>query len=280
MNIILFFIFSFFGFSSESKTELLDDGSQYVGQTVGGLREGYGVQTWPNGSRYEGYWSNDLRNGTGLFVWPDGRYYYGKWTHNWPGDYLKNPNIFSIYNLDDIQKKFPKKKPTKRGLILESTDDYNDAFGAKNGEYALLSEGLKLKGIDATVVHYSSLIELKQKIQLHTAQKMDLIWVRAHGSHQTIQCGKDVCAAEHLADLIAPRLSQSGVIVLDSCETGVPNGVAEQLKNILCRSGIHPRIIAPVEEIAYSGFDMASEELEVLMINAISGQNVAKTFHC
>ena len=41
------------------------NGIKYKGQAINGIREGYGVQTWPDNSVYEGYWKNDKAEGKG-----------------------------------------------------------------------------------------------------------------------------------------------------------------------------------------------------------------------
>lgn len=288
-KIFLFLFFSFSRFASWAQEDVysyhstvFSDGSRYEGNWKGIHRHGYGVQVWPNGSRYEGWWLNDQKQGEGLFVWPNGTSYHGNWYKNWPGDHLQNPNIFAMYNLDEIKERFSRIEISKHGFILESMDDPNNAFGADSQEYELLSEGLALKGIHSQIIRYSSADDLKQKLSRRYEEKIDLIWLRAHGANNgaSFNCGKDVGTAEFLADLLDNRLSDSAIIVLDSCDTGVPNGLAEQLRTILCWRGINPHIIAPQNGIAYSGFDMASTEFVVLMIDPVTGLNVAKTFVC
>ncbi len=276
----LFFSFALSYFASTG-SYVFPDGSRYTGEWDGHKRHGIGKQVWQNGAYYDGSWVNDKKHGYGLFVLGNGEYYQGIWVNNWPGNYLENPNIFSIHNLDEMRARFPQVSLTMNGLILESMDDYNDAFGAKNYESYLLSKGLALRGIDAKIVHYSSAADLKRKIQQHSTKKLDFVWLRAHGTNHglTFNCGHDVGTAELLASAIAGRLSENAVIILDSCDTGVPNGLAEQLMNLLCQYGMNLRIIAPDGEIAYSGFDVATYEITVLMIT-ITGRNIAKTFYC
>lgn len=55
----------------------LKNGATYQGQWMSGLRDGYGVQLWPDGSRYEGNWRNDKANGQGKLVHADGDVYEG-----------------------------------------------------------------------------------------------------------------------------------------------------------------------------------------------------------
>ena len=43
------------------------------------VREGYGVQVWPDGSRYEGCWKNDVADGLGKLINKEGDEYQGNW---------------------------------------------------------------------------------------------------------------------------------------------------------------------------------------------------------
>ena len=67
----------------EFKEELqFADGTVYKGQVKKGtaVREGYGVQHWPDGARYEGYWKEGHQHGKGKFYHVDGDMYEGKTT--------------------------------------------------------------------------------------------------------------------------------------------------------------------------------------------------------
>ena len=59
----------------------LDNGSCYVGEWRMGtkIREGKGVQVWPDGSLYEGYWNNNKANYFGRLLHKDGDIYQGEW---------------------------------------------------------------------------------------------------------------------------------------------------------------------------------------------------------
>ena len=46
------------------------------------MKEGFGVQIWPNGAIYEGTWKQNKANGSGKFIHPDGDYYDGDWKDN------------------------------------------------------------------------------------------------------------------------------------------------------------------------------------------------------
>ena len=62
----------------------LDNGAIYVGQwnKITGLREGKGVQTWPDGSKYTGYWKDGMANGKGRLIHADGDVFEGDWDND------------------------------------------------------------------------------------------------------------------------------------------------------------------------------------------------------
>lgn len=61
----------------------LGNSSVYQGQwSREGLREGKGVQIWPDGARFEGHWKNDMANGRGRLIHADGDVYEGMWVND------------------------------------------------------------------------------------------------------------------------------------------------------------------------------------------------------
>jgi MORN repeat len=54
-------------------------GAVYEGEWLGQVRDGYGIQTWPDGAKYEGYWVNNKAAGFGKFKHADGDLYEGEW---------------------------------------------------------------------------------------------------------------------------------------------------------------------------------------------------------
>lgn len=52
-------------------------GAIYVGQWVGGFRDGFGTQTWSDGARYEGDWKLHKAHGKGKFFHASGDTYDG-----------------------------------------------------------------------------------------------------------------------------------------------------------------------------------------------------------
>ena len=55
------------------------NGAVYTGQWVGELREGFGVQVWPDGAQYKGSWYNNKADGFGKFFHVDGDKFEGNW---------------------------------------------------------------------------------------------------------------------------------------------------------------------------------------------------------
>ena len=51
----------------------------FLGQMVGIIREGEGVQIWADGAKYEGFWKKNRANGEGIFFHADGDIYSGTW---------------------------------------------------------------------------------------------------------------------------------------------------------------------------------------------------------
>lgn len=58
-------------------TAVYENGDQYVGGFVSGLREGSGVYTWKSGAVYTGKYSVNVRNGRGKLTYPDGSWFDG-----------------------------------------------------------------------------------------------------------------------------------------------------------------------------------------------------------
>jgi len=56
----------------------------YVGDMLGGKRNGRAVMTFPSGTRYDGEFKNDRRHGYGVQAWPDGNRYAGNWRDGLP----------------------------------------------------------------------------------------------------------------------------------------------------------------------------------------------------
>ncbi len=55
------------------------DGGHYLGELVGGDREGEGVYLYPDYSLYICQWQAGRKHGQGLFKWPNGNVFEGQW---------------------------------------------------------------------------------------------------------------------------------------------------------------------------------------------------------
>lgn len=60
----------------------LVSGAVYEGEWKNEMRDGWGVQRWPDGSVYEGYWVEDKSCGQGKLVHADGDIYEGEWSND------------------------------------------------------------------------------------------------------------------------------------------------------------------------------------------------------
>jgi hypothetical protein len=59
----------------------LENAARYQGEWILGtnIREGKGIQVWPDGSLYEGWWKDNKANGKGRLIHADGDIYDGFW---------------------------------------------------------------------------------------------------------------------------------------------------------------------------------------------------------
>lgn len=46
------------------------------------MRDGYGIQSWPDGAKYEGDWLNNKAHGKGKFYHVDGDVFEGEWEYD------------------------------------------------------------------------------------------------------------------------------------------------------------------------------------------------------
>lgn len=59
---------------------VLDNSTIYWGYwSKDGMRQGKGIQVWPDGSKYEGFWKNDKAHYMGRLIHADGDVYDGEW---------------------------------------------------------------------------------------------------------------------------------------------------------------------------------------------------------
>ncbi|XP_030228460.1 ankyrin repeat and MYND domain-containing protein 1 [Gadus morhua] len=100
--------------------EPLDQGrpwlTKWTSPMWGDMRQGHGVQEWPDGSRYEGEYLNGLRHGPGRFTWRNGECYegafhrdyrHGEGVYSWPSGH-KFTGKFYLNKKDGFgRKEFP-----------------------------------------------------------------------------------------------------------------------------------------------------------------------------
>lgn len=61
--------------------ESLPGGDSYEGETLRGVREGFGIYRWADGSMWFGYWEDGLREGEGLYINANGAMVAGIWSY-------------------------------------------------------------------------------------------------------------------------------------------------------------------------------------------------------
>jgi hypothetical protein len=67
-------------------TNMLPDGSKYVGEWKDDKGNGQGTITLPTGEKYVGEFKNGKRDGQGTNTWPTGQKYVGEWKDGSPTD--------------------------------------------------------------------------------------------------------------------------------------------------------------------------------------------------
>lgn len=122
-------------------------GSQevYMGELKDGLKEGYGIQVWPNGSIYEGYWKQSKRDILGLMVFDDGDVYEGEWKEG----KMSGIGIFKSADTFEYQGSFEANEAHGRGqehwmcgISLRGTWE----TGKRKGEFLVRGDDWELTG--------------------------------------------------------------------------------------------------------------------------------------
>ena len=62
--------------------EIFPDKSEYRGSFVNGKKDGIGYYKWLDGSSYEGEWKENKLDGNGIYIFKDGSIYKGEWKRN------------------------------------------------------------------------------------------------------------------------------------------------------------------------------------------------------
>ena len=56
----------------------LGESYKYIGRTIDGSKQGFGIQTWKDEAQYKGLFMNNQANGLGKFIHSDGDVYSGE----------------------------------------------------------------------------------------------------------------------------------------------------------------------------------------------------------
>ena len=100
---------------NESKLEYMDhytfkNGACYKGQWKNNMRNGYGVNIWPDNAKFEGFWKNNKANGKGTFYHTNGDVIEGNWIDDKLsgfGTYIhKSGQKYEGMWVDDVQHGF------------------------------------------------------------------------------------------------------------------------------------------------------------------------------
>ena len=59
-----------------------NEGVEYEGTWLNGMRDGYGELRYKNGSIYQGNWQKGMKWGQGRMTYATGNYYEGNWENN------------------------------------------------------------------------------------------------------------------------------------------------------------------------------------------------------
>lgn len=276
-----------------------DSGNSYEGEFQYGKYHGSGIRKqgssyyegeWREGKRHgvgtyvevgcveRMEWQNDMRHGFGTSTYDNEPGYEGVWVRNWPSTHLNDPSIltFDNNNINELCSRYPTPDQLlSRGVILQSKSDPNRAFHPAEKQCAALSRALAIRGIAAQTIYFSSSSNLKEQIRSLTGNYA-IVWLRAHGSVLSFDCGKNFLFFQDRGDettLSSIPLNENATFVLESCDTGRPNGLAEKLKDIYRDK--HIQVIAPNGTAMRRGFSVADGR--VLFISR-QGNNITTIY--
>jgi hypothetical protein len=113
---------------------MLDNQTAYKGQwSKAGLRQGRGLQIWPDGSKYIGYWNEDKADKYGRLIHADGGLYEGAWCDD------EAHGLGKYLNIDGSEYQGDWRHDMQHGEGVEKWPDgsfYHGRFenGKKNGK--------------------------------------------------------------------------------------------------------------------------------------------------
>ncbi len=259
-------------------------GSRYEGAWARGLRHGRGVFKDETGGEYNGEWSHNERHGSGRLTLPQQsatQTYEGPWTHNVPiGSIPEKTFTFTrpIPNMPEpAQKRF-------HALIVQANYDHNKSLTTEQPKQ--LSKALAIGGYQTTVIHFQTPDHLKDQIEQiaeSLAAKVNLLWIRAHGSDDgsKIVYGPDQFAGFDTLSPLLPLLAMDPHIIISSCNAGRKRGLAARIRNAFFESRKSITILAPKGSLSHEGLDLEAlaerNEIQIFMLSTF-GKNVLRSF--
>lgn len=134
-------------------TEVLADGSRYVGEWRDGKRRGQGFMVFPNGDRYDGQWSNDLPDGDGILTGHEGDIYEGQFREG----VRQGLGTLTLVSGNRYEGEWQKDMPHGFGLLsYPDGSSYSGEFrnGVRHGRGTVeFADGRKFTGIWRDGVH-------------------------------------------------------------------------------------------------------------------------------
>lgn len=97
------------------------------------MKDGRGIQIWPDGSRYDGYWKNDVAQGHGRLIHVKGDVYEGQWKD----DKADGFGIYTHSNGNRYVGDWKDDKQHGKGVEVWADDSKYDGFyqfGMKEGK--------------------------------------------------------------------------------------------------------------------------------------------------
>ena len=100
--------------------------AKYIGKKVNGLKDGFGVQEWPDGAKYLGLFLNNKANGYGMFFHRDSDSYKGEFLE----DKLHGYGIYTHSNGASYEGEWFEE--TQNGIGIEAIYHNNKKINFKN----------------------------------------------------------------------------------------------------------------------------------------------------
>ncbi|MBB65165.1 MAG: hypothetical protein CMO81_08885 [Waddliaceae bacterium] len=153
--------------------------------------------------------------------------------------------------------------------LPEAESDYNGGFLGMENEFAEIAREMTSHGIRLHICRSQDLESLTNRVQKLSGKAkyhndgLVLLYLAGHGDRRSVQMGvdyaitHDILEKPHEKDYIKSlkkALSPNSLIFLESCMTAQgENSIAEALSKRLCSSMKNTKLIAPVDESAFTG---------------------------